>query len=118
MFNLLKDIYFECAGYDLEKIKAEKKEKEEIKRRDKIIFTNKSKHIIRTFGILYFAVAAICISSGITNSNFVEVIKYSFMLLLDITGMFFISIKNKSSEIIGLCIIIVFVLINFMIPVI
>lgn len=117
-FNVLKEMYLECSGYDLKKIKTEKKEKEEMKKKDKIIFTNRSKHIIRTFGILYFSVAAICISSGITDSNFIEVIKYSFMLLLDIVGMIFISIKNKSSEIMGLCIIMIFVLINFMIPII
>lgn len=116
--NLFNDMYFERAGFDINKMKLERKEKEEIEKRDTIIFSNKNKYIISSFGVFFFAVAILCISSGITNKNYIEIIKYSFMLILDIAGIIFINIKTKKTELIGLVIVIIFILLNFIIPII
>lgn len=122
MFNsfkdMFKDMYLEAAGYDVKKMKEEKRKIEEMKKQEIIIFSNKSKHIIRGIGILFIFIAILCISSFLQNKNYIEIFKYSFMIFLDIVGMICISKRNKKSEIIGLCIIIVFVILNFVVPVI
>lgn len=116
--KLFRDMYFEGAGFDVNQMKLERKEKEENNRKEIIIFSNKSKYIISSFGVLFFMVAILCISTGITNKDYIEIIKYSFMLLLDITGIIFINIKSKRTELIGLIIVIVFILLNLIIPII
>lgn len=120
MFNsfkdMFKDMYLEAAGYDVKKMKEEKIKRKEINKQSVIIFSNKSKYIIKGIGILFLIIAFLCISSFVEEKSYINIFKYIFLVLLDIIGMVCISKKSKRSELIGLCIIIIFVILNFVVP--
>lgn len=116
MFNLFKDMYFEARGYDLNVMKKERIVREEEKRKEQVILSKMAKHIIRCAGSLFLLVGAIILSTYFENRDWLNVVKYIFMIALDIASMILISIKRKDTEVAGIICSAVFVILNMILP--
>lgn len=116
--NFFNDLYFESAGYDVNAMKEERKNKIAEEKKDVILLSKKSKHIIRGLGIIYLGVSMLCISSSLNDKNFLEVFGYILLLVMDIAGIICVSIKNKKTEIISLFLVGTFIILNFLFPII
>lgn len=116
MFNLFKEMYFEVQGYDIETMKKERIEMQEEKKKEQVILSKMVKHIIRCAGVLFLLLGTIIISTYFENRDWINVIKYIFMIVLDIASMILVTINKKNTEIAGIICSAIFVILNMILP--
>lgn len=114
MFDFFRDIALEISGIDSQEIEQKRRDKKELKKKNKYIFSNSTKGIIYFFGILYFFTGStsIALSSGSSQMWF-AVIKFVFLSVIDVAALVCLSMKKKKMEKIALVLIAIFVIVMY-----
>lgn len=109
MFGFYKDLLLKMNGIEPRGLlQQEKTEKE------KGVFSTKTKVIVWVMGILYLIVAAVGIYVTIVHEKeYIRLIKYVLLTLLDVVSLVFVLSKNKNRQYIAVGTIIAFIALNF-----
>lgn len=116
MFDFMKDFYLEINGFDMEKVKEERKQKLEKEKAETIIFKKKTKKYFLIVGaiLLIISVLGLAASSGQSQAG---VIKNTLIILLDVATMICMVIHKKETEVASLIGMVLIALIEFFLPI-
>lgn len=114
----MKDIYFEANGFDMDKIREEKKIKIEKEKKDIIIFNMKTKKILVGVGLLFLIVSIGSLLISHHQSNIAGIIKNIFLIVINITSMICIVIKKKNTEMASIIGMVIIIISTFLLPMI
>ncbi len=118
MFDFFKDLYFELNGYNMEKIREQKKEKLEQEKRGTILLKKTTKKIILIFFLLNLPVCVISLIVAIKIFDTAGIIKNIIILISTIITIFALLFKGKGAEVTAILFMILTILLTFMIPII
>lgn len=102
MFDWINDMVREANGIDSRAAKLERKEKNELKKSKKYIYSKSMKILTFSLGIIYILLAVFTIVALIKNSSdMTNIIKYVMLALIDFVVLFSLIIGKKKGEIIA-----------------
>lgn len=109
MFGFYKDLFLKINGIEPKSVlKPVEKPKEE-----KLLFSNKLKVIVWILGIMYLIVAGIGIYMSFENNVYSSMLKYVFLVPLDVASLILVLSKNKRKQFVAVGTIFLFIIINF-----
>jgi len=100
MFDFFKDVYYEMSGFDMEKVKEEKRLKREAQ--ENLIFDTKMKIIVGVIGGIMLLCYIATLLFGAVSKNVFLVIKSVILILLTIGTIICVIINNKKVQLAGI----------------
>mgnify|MGYP006973345966 FL=1 len=118
MFNYWKELGWELYGYDVAKMKNEKKQKK-IEKEKNIIFLNRTtKIVINILSVIYLPICWLSLDGYYHTQNYIGFFFYILMAFLDIGIIVLSNIKKRQTELIAIVGILIFILLNMLLPII
>lgn len=116
MLDFLRDTYLELSGIDSSLAEKERKEKAKLKKEKekKIIIPKYAKKIISIFIVLYLISCLGTFQIILKSENIMLIIRSAVQILDAILVIVFINIKNKKTELIGIGLIVLFFVLQYM----
>lgn len=109
MFGFYKDLFLKINGIEPKSVlKPVEKPKEE-----KLLFSNKLKVTVWILGIMYLIVAGIGIYMSFENNVYSSMLKYVFLVPLDVASLILVLSKNKRKQFVAVGTIFLFIVFNF-----
>lgn len=100
MFDFFKDVYYEMNGFDMDKVKEEKRLKREAQ--ENLIFDTKMKIIVGVIGGIMLLCYIATLLFGAVSKNVFLVIKSVILILLTIGTIICVIINNKKVQLAGI----------------
>lgn len=94
MFDFFKDAYAELNGLDMDKVREEKKKN----RKKEGLFSKPVRRVITVVGILYLILAGLNIYNIVLAGFEFRIIKYFYLIIIDLFVLVTIQIRNKDAE--------------------
>lgn len=116
MFEFFEDLYFELNGYDMEKIRQQKREKIEKERGETVIMKKQTKRIIAIFFLLNLLVCVISLIIAIKMYDVGGIVKNILILITTIITILSLLFKGKSAEITAIIFMAITIILTFAIP--
>lgn len=117
MFNYWRELGWELHGYDVEKMKNEKKQKK-IEEEQNIIFLNRTtKIVINILSVIYLPICWLSLDGYYHTQNYIGFFLYILMAFLDIGIIVLSNIKKRQTELIAIVGILIFILLNMLLPI-
>lgn len=111
MLDFFRDVVLDISGIDSEKIKENRVNKRAEKK--KHILSGSTKGVIYFLGILYLFMGGLSVWYTRGNENIFAKLKFFLLTIIDIAALIFISADKKKTEIIGLILFAIFVIIMY-----
>lgn len=109
VLDFYKELYLKINGIEPKEVL----KPVEITKDEKQLFSQKTKLMIWILGIMYLIVAVVGIYTSIKGELYMNMIKYIFLISLDITSLFLVLSKNKKKQSIAIGTIFLFIVFNF-----
>lgn len=116
MFDFFEDLYFELNGYDMEKIRQQKKEKLEREKGEIILISKQTKRIIAIFFLLNLLVCVISLIVAIKMYDIGGIIKNVLILITTIITIMALLFKGKSAEVTAIVFMVITIILTFAVP--
>lgn len=115
MFEFFRDMALEFSGIDSKAADEERKEKKEMKKKDRYIFSTGMKVLVWVVGVLYLVVVAMSIyfMKQAGAIDILNILRYIVMVSIDVAAMICLAIGNKKTEIAAVILIPVFILLLY-----
>ena len=102
MFDWISDMVREANGIDSRAAKLERKEKNELKKSKKYIYSKSMKILTFSLGVIYILLAVFTVVTLIKNSSdMTNIIKYIILALIDFVVLFSLIIGKKKGEVVA-----------------
>lgn len=116
MFDFMKDLYLEACGLDMEQVHKERKEKIEKEKAETVLVSKNTKKNIMYIGIVFILIHLMSLVIAFATNDFTSMIKSVIMIFISLITLICFLIKSKSTELFGILLSVIIVILSFVIP--